>query len=289
MSRINHNITAMITNGSLSESNGNLAKSLERLSTGMRINRSSDDVTGLTLSEKIRLQVRGTAAALRNTNEGSALLNIAEGACGQVSDILQRMRELAIQSDTDSMGTTERSFTNNEFQSLMSEIQRISLSTKYNGMTLLDGASGSFGTMGGNSCILHIGAGINWGNTHGTNDTLQVNILPLTLGALGLPPGLMSITSREGAFAAISAVDSAIRTVSTVRSDLGAVINRLDQAAQNLEVQDTNLTSAESSIRDVDFGLEMTEFTRNQILTQSATSMLAQANQAPGRVLELLK
>ena len=289
MSRINHNITAMITTGSLRQNDAGLAASLERLSTGLRINRASDDVAGLSVSEKIRTQVRGTNIAMRNAGDGIALLNIAEGACNEVSAILQRMRELAIQSDNDTFSTTERSYLNQEFQSLMSEIQRISMSTQYNGMTLLDGVQGSFGTTGGNNSILHIGANFNGGNVLGTIDTLAVNIQPLTLGALGMAETLSSISTRDGAFNAIALVDSAIKSVSTVRSNLGAITNRLDHAIKNLEIQAVNMTSAESTIRDVDFAKEMTEFTRNQILSQSATSMLSQANQAPQRVLELLK
>lgn len=289
MTRINHNITAMITSGSLRKNNTGLESSLHKLSTGLRINRAADDVAGLSVSEKIRTQVRGTAVAIRNAGDGIALLNIAEGACNEVSAILQRMRELAIQSDNDTFSTTERSYLDQEFQSLMQEIQRIAQSTQYNGMTLLDGEAGSFGVSGGNNSILHIGANFNGGAVLGTIDTLPVNIQSVTLGALGMQQSLTSITSRNGAFAAIGAVDAAIRSVSTVRSNLGAIVNRLDHAVKNLEIQSTNMTSAESAIRDVDFAMEMTEFTRNQILTQSATSMLAQANQAPQRVLELLK
>jgi flagellin len=279
----------MITGGSLRQNESGLSKSLERLSTGLRINRAADDVAGLSVSEKIRTQVRGTAIAMRNAGDGVALMNIAEGACNEVSEILQRMRELAIQSDNDTFSTIERSYLDQEFQSLMSEIQRISQSTQYNGMTLLDGAAGSFGAVGGANSILHIGANFNGGNILGTVDTLPVNIQPITLGALGIPQNTTNILNRTSAFAAISQVDSAIRSVSTVRSNLGAVINRLEHAMKNLEIQNNNMTSAESTIRDVDFASEMTEFTRNQILSQSATSMLAQANSAPQRVLDLLK
>jgi flagellin len=289
MTRINHNITAMITSNSLAMNTDGLNQSLRRLSTGLRINRAADDVAGLSVSEKIRTQVRGTAQAIRNANDGTALLNIAEGACNEVSEMLQRMRELAIQSDNDTFSTVERGYMDQEFQSLMQEIQRISQSTQYNGMTLLDGQPASFGALGGASSILHIGANYNGGNTLGTIDTLPVNIQPITLGALGIPQNTTSITTRIGATAAIGAVDAALRSVSTVRSNLGAVINRLDHAVKNLEVQQINMTSAESAIRDVDFAQEMTEFTRNQILTQSATSMLAQANQAPQQILALLK
>ena len=289
MTRINHNIPAMITSSSLRKNNANLAISLERLSTGLRINRAADDVAGLSVSEKIRTQVRGTNVAIRNAGDGIALLNIAEGACNEISAILQRMSELAIQSDNDTFSTTERSYLDQEFQSMMAEIQRISLSTQYNGITLMDGGSDSFGVMGGNNSILHIGANSNGGNPFGTVDTLPVNIQPITLGALGMAQTSTSITSRDGAFNAIGIVDAAIRSVNTVRSNLGSVVNRLDHVVKNLEIQETNMTSAESAIRDVDFAKEMTEFTRNQILTQSATSMLGQANQTPQRVLELLQ
>ena len=289
MTRINHNINAMITTSALRQNNGSLATSLQRLSTGLRINRAADDAAGLSVSEKIRTQVRGTGAAARNAGDGIALLNIAEGALNEVSAILQRMRELAVQADNDTFATTERGYLDQEFQSLMSEIQRIALSTQYNGMTLLDGEASSFGTLGGANSVLHVGANFNGGNILGTIDTLPVRIYPVTLGALGLGTDMSSLTSRAAAFSAIATIDSAIRSVSMARSGLGAIINRLEHAVKNLDIQETNMQSAESTIRDVDFAKEMTEFTRNQILTQSATSMLGQANQTPRQVLELLQ
>ena len=289
MTRINHNITAMITANSSSQNTDGLNASLQKFSTGLSINQAADDVAGLSVSEKIRTQIRGTSQAIRNANDGTALLNIAQSACSEVSDMLQRMRELAVQSDNDTFSTAERGNMDQEFQSLMQGIQGISQSTQYNGMTLLDGTPGSFGAIGGASSILQIGANDNGGNSPGTIDTMPVNIQPITLGALGIPQNLTSITNRTGAFSAIAAVDAAIRSVSMVRSSLGAVIDRLDHAVKNLEVQNTNRTSAESAIRDVDFAQKMTEFTRNQILTQSATAMRAQANQAPQHILELLK
>ena len=164
MTRINHNINAMITTSALRRNNDNLAVSLERLSTGLRINRAADDVAGLSVSEQMRTQVRGTSAATRNAGDGIALLNIAEGALNEVSAILQRMRELAIQADNDTFATTERGYLDQEFQSLIEEIQRISLSTQYNGMTLLDGGPNSFGTVGGANSVLHVGANFNGGS-----------------------------------------------------------------------------------------------------------------------------
>ena len=157
--RINHNVSAMIGQGALNTQQSGLSKSLEKLSTGLRINRASDDAAGLSVSESLRAKVRGMERAKSNAADGIALLQIAEGATGEINNILQRMRELAIQSSTDTMTTTERSFIDKEFGQLMSEITRISNSASYNGMTLLDGASGSFGVSGGSASVLHIGSG----------------------------------------------------------------------------------------------------------------------------------
>ena len=158
MTRINHNISAMITQSSLSHANKNLGTSLERLSTGLSINRAADDAAGLSVSEQLRTQVRGTRMAIRNAHDGNALLRIAEGAANEISSMLQRMRELSIQSDNDTLTSTERGYLDQEFQSLKNEITRITKSTQYNGLTLLDGESASFGAEGGAASILHIGA-----------------------------------------------------------------------------------------------------------------------------------
>jgi flagellin len=294
MTRINHNISAMVTGGSLRGTHKNLAKSLERLSTGLRINRASDDAAGLSISEQLRTQVRGSHVAVRNANDGTALLRIAEGAANEISAMLQRMRELALQSSSDTLTSVERGYTNQEVQSLMNEIQRISMSTQYNGMTLLDGGPNSFGVANGPS-VLHIGANNNKGNVAGTIDTMKVGIDAVTLGALGLTlvdSGLANataVTTQASAFAAITAIDGALGSVNAMRSDLGAYMNRLDHAIANLEVQETNMQSAESTIRDADFALETTQFTKNQILMQAGTAMLGQANQVPQSVLSLLQ
>jgi flagellin len=281
--RINHNISSMIGQGALHGQQVSLGKSLEKLSTGLRINRASDDAAGLSVSESLRSKVRGMDRAKSNAEDGIALLQIAEGATGEVNNILQRMRELAIQSSTDTMTTTERSYTDKEFGQLMNEITRISSSASYNGMTLLDGAAGSFGVSGGASSVLHIGAG-----SSASVDRLSITMSAMTLGALGLNSTTSSVSTSAGALSSLSLIDTAIKSVNTMRSDMGAYVNRLDFAISNLSNQIYNTQDAESRIRDVDFAKETTEFTRAQILTQSATAMLAQANQVPQGVLSLL-
>jgi flagellin len=281
--RINHNISSMIGQGSLATQQGSLGKSLEKLSTGLRINRASDDAAGLSVSESLRSKIRGMGRAKSNAEDGIALLQIAEGATGEINNILQRMRELSIQSSTDTMTTTERSYTDKEFGQLMSEITRIADSASYNGMTLLDGQSSSFGATGGTSSVLHIGAG-----SSASVDRLSITVNAMTLGALGMNQTTTSVSTSAGALSSLSLIDTAIKSVNTMRSDMGAYVNRLEFAISNLGNQIYNTQDAESRIRDVDFAKETTEFTRAQILTQSATSMLSQANQVPQGVLSLL-
>src|SRR5690606_37617784 len=281
--RINHNIGSMIGQNALKSQQISLGKSLEKLSTGLRINRASDDAAGLSVSESLRGKVRGMGRAKSNAEDGIALLQIAEGATGEINNILQRMRELAIQSSTDTMTTTERSYTDKEFKQLMSEITRIASSASYNGMTLLDGAAGSFGVSGGAASVLHIGAG-----SSAVVDRISVTVSSMSLGAIGLSATTTAVSTSTSAVASLALIDTAIKSVNTMRSDMGAYVNRLEFAISNLSNQIYNTQDAESRIRDVDFAKETTEFTRAQILTQSATSMLAQANQVPQGVLSLL-
>jgi flagellin len=281
--RINHNISSMIGQGALATQQTSLTKSLEKLSTGMRINRASDDAAGLSVSESLRSKIRGMGRAKSNAEDGIALIQIAEGATGEVNNILQRMRELSIQSSTDTMTTTERAYIDKEFGQLMNEITRISSSASYNGMTLLDGDAGSFGVSGGQASVLHIGAG-----SSASIDRISITITAITLGALGMSSTTTSVSTSVSALTSLSLIDNAIKSVNTMRSDMGAYVNRLEFAISNLSNQVYNTQDAESRIRDVDFAKETTEFTRAQILTQSATSMLAQANQVPQGVLALL-
>jgi flagellin len=271
----------MVTQTALNGSNKALSTSLERLSTGLRINRASDDAAGLSVSEQMRTQITGMNVAKRNASDGIALLNIAEGAANEISNMLQRMRELAVQASNDTLTTTERSYANQEYGALISEIDRVSTVTQYNGQTLLDGTSGSFGGTSGTSSVLHIGP------NGGSNNKITLSISGTTSGALTV--GGSSITTQARSSTAIQSIDVAIGSVNALRSNLGAFVNRLEKAINNLDNQIHNTQSAESSIRDVDFANESSSFTRNQIMVQSATAMLAQANSSPQTVLSLLR
>lgn len=282
--RINHNINALITQGALASSGREQSKSLEKLSTGMRINRASDDAAGLSVSEQLRTQIRGMNRAKSNAQDGIALLQIAEGAANEMSSMLQRMRELAIQSSNDTLTSTDRGYLDQEFKALTNEIDRISKTSNYNGQTLIYGGSTSFG--GTVSSVLHIGA-----NDKDSIDTLKIKIDGLSASALSLTGGTVKvgISTHASALAAVSKVDVAIKSVNKMRSDVGAYVNRLEHAINNLSNQSYNTQDAESRIRDVDFAEESTNFSRHQILTQSSTSMLSQANQIPQSVMRLVQ
>jgi flagellin len=283
--RINHNINSLITQSALSTAGGHLGDSLEKLSTGLRINRASDDAAGLSVSEQLRTQVRGMGRAKSNAQDGIALLQIAEGAANEISSTLQRMRELSIQAANDTLTSTDRSYLDQEFTALVNEVDRISLSTQYNGQTLIAGGSSSFGGAGSASCLLHIGA-----NAVAGTDNIAVTIDAMTGGALSLTGGsvTLGVSTQASALAAVASIDTAIGSVNNMRSDVGAYVNRLEHAINNLSNQEFNTQDAESRIRDVDFAAESTNFTRHQILTQSSTSMLSQANAVPQTVLGLI-
>jgi len=286
--RINHNINSLITQNALSASNNGLGKSLEKLSTGLRINRAADDAAGLSVSEQLRTQVRGLNRAKSNAQDGVALLQVAEGAANEISSILQRMRELSVQSANDTLTSTDRSYLQQEYVALADEIDRIANATQYNTQTLIGNGANAFGTSGSSSSILHIGANDNVGV-----DNITINIDSLTTGSLGISTGTgaattIGVSTQAAAMASITAIDTAITSVNSMRSDMGAYVNRLEHAMNNISNQEFNTQDAESRIRDVDFATESTEFTRNQILTQSSTSMLAQANAVPQGALALI-
>lgn len=282
--RINHNISALITQGSLNNAMSHQSKSLEKLSTGLRINRASDDAAGLAVSEQLRTQIKGLGRAKANAQDGIALLQIAEGAANEQGVMLQRMRELSIQASNDTLTSTDRSYLDQEFTALTDEIDRIAKTTQYNGQTLIEGGSSSFGGADSASSVLHIGANATLGT-----DTLTVTIDGLSASALGLTGGAtVGISTQNAALSAVASIDTAIKSVNNMRSDVGAYVNRLEHAINNMENQEYNTQDAESRIRDVDFASESTEFSRNQILTQSSTSMLAQANATPQAVLGLI-
>ncbi|MCB9496311.1 MAG: flagellin [Fibrobacteria bacterium] len=267
--RIYNNVDSINTQNSLMTSNRLMSKSLEKLSTGLRINRAADDAAGLSVSEGLRSQIRGSDMARRNSNDALAMLQIAEGGTQEITNSLQRMRELAIQSANGTYTNHERQYIQAEYDALASEITRIAQSVTYNDVQLLAGSTPfSFQVSSAGS-----------GNSSTISFT-AVDLTGLTLGA---------VSGQSLAQAAISTIDTALTSVLSLRSTIGSTMNRLEKTVNNLGVMITNYADAESRIRDTDFATESTQFTRNQILNQSATSMLAQANQLPNNVMSLLK
>ena len=269
--RIYNNPSAINTQTQLASSNVAMSKSLEKLSTGLRVNRAADDAAGLSVSEGLRSQIRGDTMAQRNSNDGLAMLQIAESGTQMITDSLQRMRELAIQSSNGTYTDTDRKYIQAEFTALKSEITRIAQATTYNGVNLLATTSSfSFQVSSANA-----------GNSSTISFSVATNLSgDLALGGVG---------TQATAQTAIASIDTALGSVLSMRSDVGAAMNRLEKTVANLGSMITNTTDAESRIRDTDFASESTKFTRNQILTNSATSMLAQANQLPQGVLSLLR
>jgi flagellin len=255
----------------------NLSKSLEKLSSGLRINRASDDAAGLSISETLRGQVRGLAQAEKNSQDGISLINTAEGALNEIHAILQRMRELAVQAANGTLTTSDRVATDSEFESLKSEIDNITSYTSFNTMKLLDDPLGT----GAVTFTFQVGAN--------NGQTLTVSIQSVCSQALTLNAAGVDTSLQIDAQNSIVTLDDAIAAVSKVRSDLGAISNRLEHTINNVSTSRENLSAAESRIRDVDMAEEMTNMTRNQILMQSATAMLAQANAQPQSVLSLFK
>ncbi len=271
--RINNNIMALNTQRNLTINNNNMTKSVEKLSSGFRINRAGDDAAGLSISEKMRGQIRGLQTASANAQNGISMIQTAEGALNETQAIVQRMRELAVQAANDTNVTTDRAAVKAEVDQLVAEVGRIATSTTFNEKTLLDG---KLTAAVGN---LQIGA------DKGT--TLQITIQTMTAAKLSLNG--FTFATHLNAASAIAKFDVAIKTISTVRSSLGANQNRLEHTIKNLDNSAENIQAAESRIRDVDMAKEMMNFTKNNILNQAATAMLAQANQAPQGVLQLLR
>jgi flagellin len=267
--RIYNNVNSISIQNDLNNTNMSMQTSLQRLSTGLRINSAADDAAGLSVSEGLRSQIRGSTQAQQNANDGLALLQIAEGGTSQITDNLQRMRELAVQASNGTYSNTDRGYIQQEYTALASEITRIAEATTYNNTALLSNTS---------TFSFQISAA-----SAGASSTI-------TFTAVNLSSGLSfgGVSLQSTAQSAIAKIDAALTSVLSLRSTLGSTMNRLDSTVTNLGNMVTNLTSAESQIRDTNFATETTNFTRNQILTQSATSMLAQANQLPSGVLKLL-
>ncbi len=274
--RINHNIASLNTYRQLTVNTTAGSKSLEKLSSGYRINRAGDDAAGLAISEKMRGQIRGLNQAERNAQDAISLIPTAEGALNETHSILQRMRELAVQSASDTNTDDDRKELQKEISQLLEEIDRISTDTEFNTMKLLNG---SYETT---ALTFQVGA------NSGQIVDINLNNMSATTG-LGLSTTTVNLETRAGATSAIDAIDSAIKEVSSERAKLGAMQNRLEHTINNLGTTSENLTASESRIRDVDMAKEMMEFTKNSILQQAATAMLAQANSQPQGVLQLLQ
>ncbi|QGU95063.1 flagellin [Clostridium bovifaecis] len=272
---INHNLNAMNAHRQMGNNINAAGKSMEKLSSGLRINRAGDDAAGLAISEKMRGQIRGLDQGSRNAQDAISLIQTAEGALNETHSILQRMRELAVQSGTDTNTTVDRAALQKEFQQLQTEITRIGDQTEFNTKKLI----GS----GGASLKFQVGA------NQSQVISLEINDMRLTSLSIATADVKIDGTSITNAQAAITAVNDAITAVSTERANLGSVQNRLEHTINNLNTSSENLQASESRIRDVDMAKEMMSFSKNNILQQAAQAMLAQANQAPQGVLQLLR
>jgi len=276
------NVGSLNAQRNLSKTQRAMQANLGRLSSGLRINTAGDDAAGLAISEKLKSQIRSMSQAERNANDGVSLLQTAEGAMNEVSGILTRMRELAVQSANATVGTTERGFLDDEFASLTAEIDRIAEVTEFNGTSLLDGSVAT----GGLSFQVGIQAT--------TNDSISVSLEDMHATALGNATGVtgglsaLDISSVTGAQDALAVIDQAISDVSDRRAGLGSVQNRLQITISNLSSARENLAAANSRIRDVDVAEETASMTRNNILMQAGVAVLAQANQLPSMALSLI-
>ena len=272
--RVNTNIASINAQRNTAQVTNRLARNYQRLSTGLRISTAADDAAGLAISERLRSQVRSLAQASRNANDGISLVQVGEGALNEVSNILVRLRELAIQSANGSASTADRETIKEEFSSLVNEINRIAQSTEFNGIRLLDGSASS----------VTFQVGIN--STPGI-DQLNVSLTPALTTSLGL--STVDVGSGGDTSYAISQIDSAIGSVAQLRGRFGSLQNRLQSTIANLGVTSESLSAAESRIRDVDVAYETAQLTRNNILQQASISILSQANQQPQAALQLLQ
>ena len=269
---VQHNLTAMNANRQLGITTSAQAKSSEKLSSGYRINRAGDDAAGLTISEKMRSQIRGLDKASANAQDGVSLIQTAEGALNEAHSILQRMNELATQAANDTNTSSDRTAIQKEINALTSELDRIASTTQFNSMNLLDG------TFSGKN--LQVGAL--------QNQKIGISIKAMNASGIGLTAAKLSVITFTKAGAAMKAIQSAIGQVSDQRSALGALQNRLEHTIANLDTTSENTSAAESRIRDVDMAKEMVSYSKNNILAQAGQSMLAQANQSTQGVLSLL-
>lgn len=275
--QVNTNIAANNAYRNLSNTQNDLSKSLEKLSSGLRINRAADDAAGLAISEGLKSQVNGNTVAARNAQDGISVIQTAEGALTEVHTILQRMRDLAVQAGNDSNNVDSRAAITTEAAALTEELTRISEGTNFNGINLLDGTAGTAGVMS-----FQVGAG------DGAENQITVDLTGANVATVGTAVGALTFDTAANAALAIAGIDGQITAVSSARADLGAVQNRMESAGRSLAVSKENLSAAASRITDTDMAEEMVKFTRANILSQAGTAMLAQANQSNQGVLKLL-
>jgi len=273
--RINTNVASISAQRALGMTKMNVDSNLRKLSSGERITRAADDAAGLAISEKLKSHIRGLRQAKRNSDDGVSLIQTAEGGLNEISNIIIRLRELSIQAASDTVGDTERGFSNIEFQNLLEEIQRISKGAEYNGRKLLDGTGG----------MVDIQVGI---HNDPTNDRINFDSSSTdsTLESLGLNGE--NIANKEGAQLSLSKLDEALLRINGTRANLGALQNRLQSASNTIAITEENFSAANSRIRDVDVASETADMTKNNILSQAGVSVLAQANQAPNFAVKLL-
>jgi flagellin len=272
--QVNTNISALNSYRNLSNTQNDLAKSLEKLSSGLRINHAADDAAGLAISQGLQSQVGGLTVASRNAQDGISVIQTAEGSLSEVQTILQRVRDLAVQSGNDSNNADSRSAIQTEVTALTSELTRISTSANFNGTKLADGSVATL--------TFQVGAG-----SVAADD--QIAVTTTNVGTIATAIGALTFVSAATALTSIAAVDTQITAVSTARASLGAQQNRFESVIRNLAVSTENLTAAKSRITDTDMASEMVKYTRSNILSQAGTAMLAQANQGNQGVLQLLR
>ncbi len=284
---INHNMSAMFAQRSQGIQDLNAQKSMEKLSSGMKINRAGDDASGLAVSEKMRSQIRGLNQASQNAQNGISFIQTTEGYLQETTDIVQRIRELAVQSSNGIYSAEDRMQIQVEVSSLIAEVDRVASAAQFNGMNML---TGRFARPTGENVVtasmwFHIGANM--------DQRTQVYIGTMSAAALGLrdvgDETIMSLETPDEANRAIGTLDEALKKINKQRADLGAYQNRLDMTVKGLDIGAENLQASESRIRDTDMAAEMVEFTKDQVLSQAGTAMLAQANQSSQNVLSLLR
>ena len=276
---INTNVNSIVAQNATNKSDRAMTKTMEKLSTGYRINKAGDDAAGLAVSTKLTAQIRGTNQAARNVSDAIALVQTADGAAKEISAIMQRMRELAVQGATETYSTADLALMDIEYQQLEAEITRIVAQTKWNKMELLDGSGGSGGA---GAFIIQVGS------DNAQAVTVSIGNLDIAAGSLGCLSGL-DVSTQSNASSAITNIDGAFQALATIRADYGSYMNRLENTLNNAEVFSANMSDANSRLMDTDYAKEMTEFAKSQIVRQAGMAMLSQANAIPNQVLQLLQ